>query len=96
MLSPTFGRVEHVEHCGLPIPASDTEIWDWAKENKAIIVTNDEDFYYFSLQKGFPPKICLFRTGNQSTQNVKAVLMRHHRQIQALFESTQHGLLEIL
>ena len=96
LLAPAFEQVEHVERCGLSIPASDTEIWSWAKENNAMIVTNDEDYYYFSLQKGFPPKIVLLRTGNQSTQNVKEVLIRHRQEIQTLHESTQHGLLEIV
>ena len=96
IMSSHFEQTEHVERCGLPIPASDTEIWNWAKDNQALIVTNDEDYYYFSMQKGFPPKVILLRTGNQSTQNVKELLIRHHDQIQALNNSTEYGLLEII
>jgi predicted nuclease of predicted toxin-antitoxin system len=96
LLSPHFEDVYHVERCGLPIPANDIMIWNWAEANDAMIVTNDEDYYYFSLQKGFPPKIILLRTGNQSTKNLKEMLIRYQNQIQALHESAQHGLLEIV
>ena len=96
LLSPEFGEVEHVDRCGLPVLASDTEIWDWARDNDALIITNDEEYYYFSLQKGFPPKVVLLRMGNQSTQNVKEVLIRYRDKILALHDSPDHGLLEIL
>lgn len=96
LLSPHFEDVYHVERCGLPIPANDIMIWNWAEANDATIVTNDEDYYYFSLQKRFPTKIILLRTGNQSTKSLKEVLIRHQDQIQALHKSTQHGLLEIV
>ncbi|MCO6476988.1 MAG: DUF5615 family PIN-like protein [Phaeodactylibacter sp.] len=96
LLSSDFEYVEHVERCGLPIPASDPEIWNWAKDNDAMIVTNDEDYYYYSLQKGFPPKVILLRLGNQSTKNVRDVLIRYCDQIKALYENPDHALLEIV
>ena len=35
----------HVERTGLPIPASDIEIFNWAKTNHFILLlTRDEDF----------------------------------------------------
>ena len=61
LLFPHFEEVDHVDRCGLPVPATDTDIWDWAKSDHAIIVTNDEDYYYFSIQKGFPPKLVLLK-----------------------------------
>lgn len=96
LLSPQFDEVEHVDRCGLAVPASDIEIWNRAKDEDAMIVTNDEDYYHFSLQKGFPPKVILLRTGNQSTENIKGLLIHHREQISALYESTQYGLLEIV
>ncbi|MEM8526914.1 MAG: DUF5615 family PIN-like protein [Bacteroidota bacterium] len=63
-LSPVFENIDHVDQIGLTVPAADIEIWKWAKEKNAIIITNDEDFQYFLVQKGFPPKIVLLRTGN--------------------------------
>lgn len=95
-LLPSFEDVIHVDRSGLSQPARDTEIWEWAKTNNAIIVTNDEDFFYFSIQKGFPPKIVLLRTGNQSTRNVADLLIRHQEQIQDLYTSNDYGMLEIV
>lgn len=96
LLPPHFEEVEHVDQCGLSVPASDIEIWNRAKDGDAIIVTNDEDYYHFSLQKGFPPKVILLRTGNQSTERVKSLLIRHKNKILALHESAEHGFLEIV
>lgn len=71
LLSPHFEDVYHVERCGLPIPANDIMIWNWAEANDATIVTNDEDYYYFSLQKGFPPKIILLKNRQSIYQEFK-------------------------
>lgn len=60
----------HVTKTGLPIPAEDIAIWNWARENKYIIVSNDEDFYHLSGLYGFPPKVVLVRIGNRSTNQL--------------------------
>ncbi|MCB0631873.1 MAG: DUF5615 family PIN-like protein [Saprospiraceae bacterium] len=96
LLSPPFDDVVHVDRTELVQPATDSDIWGWAKSNNAVIVTNDEDFFYFSVQKGFPPKIVLLRTGNQSTKNVAELLLRHQVQIRELYASQDYGLLEIV
>ena len=48
------------------INAPDREIWEFAKLNDYIIVTQDSDFNDFNLLYGFPPKIVWIRTGNLS------------------------------
>lgn len=95
LLNPDFTDVHHVDSIGLNPPASDVDIWDWAKQNQAIIVTNDEDFENLLLQKGFPPKIVLLRTGNQATKTVAALLVKYKKDIKLLHLSTSYGLLEI-
>ncbi len=45
--------------------------------------------------KGFPPKIILLRTGNQSNQYIEMILIKHGTAIQALVDSAEYGLLEI-
>ncbi len=95
-LARDFEQVEHVDSIGLPVPAPDFMIWDWAKEHTAVIVTNDEDYYHLLLQKGFPPKVVLLRTGNQSTNEVAVLLQRHKAQIYQLAESDEYGLIELL
>ncbi len=39
-----FDDCFHVDNIGLAIPAFDSQIWNYAKENELIIVINDEDF----------------------------------------------------
>ena len=63
-LKQYFEDCLHVDRIGLNVPASDKEIWAFARGNDLIIVTNDEDFIGFSNFNGFPPKAILLRTGN--------------------------------
>ncbi|WP_246859478.1 DUF5615 family PIN-like protein [Spirosoma sp. KCTC 42546] len=55
----------HVTRTGLPIPAKDIAIWQWARINNRTIVTNDDDYYNLANTYGFPPKVILLRMGNQ-------------------------------
>ena len=93
--SAGFGDVDHVDQIDLHPPAKDSEIWEWALEHEAMIITNDEDYYQFSLQKGFPPKVVILRLGNQSTKRVKEILITHVNQLKELYESTEYGVLEL-
>jgi len=95
MLNDIFPNIIHVERTGLPIPAEDTRIWDWAGDNSYIIVTNDEDFVNLSIQRGFPPKVVLLRLGNQSTDNIARVLIKHATEIDYLDKEPTSGILEI-
>ena len=94
-LKECFSDCLHVDKIGLAVPASDSEIWNYALENQLIIVTNDEDFLNFSNVKGFPPKVVLLRTGNQSSIYVEALLIKHKEAIASLAASEEYGLLEI-
>ncbi len=94
-LSANFSQVEHVTRTGLAIPASDKEIWKWAKTNEFHIVTNDEDFANLLMLRGFPPKLILIRRGNQSTEQIAKLLIASHHAIEALDESEHQGLIEI-
>ena len=96
MLTADFDKIFHVESTDLPIPATDIEIWKYAKQNDFIIVTNDEDYYHLLLQKGFPPKVILLKIGNQSTKNIATLLIKHKLQIQNLSDTSDYGLLEVI
>ena len=85
----------HVDQTDLDIPAPDNQIWEYALINQFIIVTNDDDFLNFADIKGFPPKVILLRTGNQSNQYLEKLLVKHKADIQSLSDSKDHGLLEI-
>ncbi|MGF1587300.1 MAG: DUF5615 family PIN-like protein [Bacteroidales bacterium] len=43
---------------------TDSDIWDYAKKNKLIIVTKDSDFSNKILYKSPPPKVIHIRFGN--------------------------------
>ena len=88
-------QVRHVSKSGLPNPADDRDIWDWAKKHHHLVITNDDDFYRFAGVLGFPPKIVMLRIGNQSTRSLAALLKNHLSTIQQLVDSPTDGVLEL-
>ena len=94
-LSAYFNNIEHVDRINAPQPAIDSAIWEWAKSQNAIIIINDDDFYHFSNLYGFPPKVVLLRTGNQSTHYLGEIIAKHIDDIYKLFNDIETGLLEI-
>jgi predicted nuclease of predicted toxin-antitoxin system len=86
----------HVDYTGLDVPASDKEIWAFAKTDDLIIVTNDEDFIEFSNFNGFPPKVILLRTGNQSRVFISNLLIQRKADIESFYNSKENDLLEII
>jgi len=95
-LQEHFEACYHADSIGLKVPAKDIEIWDYAKGNNLIIITNDEDFFNLLMIKGFPPKIILLKTGNQNRKKVEEVLICAKEQIEQLLLSSELGLLEIV
>ncbi len=91
-----FEECYYVDYIGLALPAQDIEIWNFAKQNNLTIVTNDSDFYYLLNQKGFPPKIILLKTGNQSNSYIESLLKKHYNDVFDISGSTAYGFLEIL
>ena len=94
-LKPYFKDCFHVEKVALPIPSKDAEIWQYALEHEIIIVTNDDDFLDYAHIKGFPPNFFLLRTGNQSSDYILSLLIRHKEDIALLHSSPETGLLEV-
>lgn len=94
-LKEHFIDCQHVDHLGLPVPLKDTEIWNYALTNGYMIVTNDEDFLNLVNMKGFPPKVVLLKTGNQSTKFIEALLIKHKDDIQSLYTSEDYGVVEL-
>lgn len=95
-LSHIYPDCLHVSRTGLTPPATDQDIWNWAKHNEYLfIVTNDEDFKNLVDRLGFPPKIVLLRFGNQSTSFISKVLEDHFDDLLELYESVDTGILEI-
>lgn len=85
----------HVDKTALPLPSKDAEIWSYALAHQLILVTNDDDFLDYARIKGFPPKVILLRTGNQSNEYILSLLIKHKDEIALMNDSAEIGLLEI-
>ena len=94
-LQPIFGECAHVDLIGLKVPAVDVDIWNYAYNNGYIIITKDDDFADLLELKGFPPKVVLLKTGNNSSQALLKLLTNAKSMIEDL-ENNNFGLLEIL
>jgi len=67
--------------------ASDSEIWQYAKDNGYVIVSRDSDFQERSLVAGHPPQIIWLKIPNRSKTVVLNILLEHQAEIeQALME----------
>jgi len=84
-----------VDLIGLDVPAEDMDIWNYALDNGYIIITKDKDFVDLLELNGFPPKIVLLKTGNNSSQALKELLEKIKPMIEDL-EKNDYGLLEIV
>jgi predicted nuclease of predicted toxin-antitoxin system len=94
-LKEHFTECLHVDYIGLSYPPKDIDIWNFAKENELVIISNDTDFLNLLNQKGFPPKIVLLKTGNQSNQYIESLLIKHSFDILDLVNGDGCGFLEI-
>lgn len=63
MLSARGHHAEHVTDIG-PADASDRELWQYALEHDAVLVTKDEDFPSMLALGGDAPAIVWIRVGN--------------------------------
>jgi len=95
LLKGNFEEITHIIYTGFKEDASDTSIWNFARQNGYSIITNDEDYYRLALDKGFPPKIVLLKTGNQSTRYIAGILAKHKTEISEFIQHEEYGVLEI-
>lgn len=71
-----FSECIHVDEIGFKAPAKENEIWKFATNHDAVIVTNGDDFLNLAKVKGFPPKVIILRTGNQSNDFIEHLLIK--------------------
>jgi predicted nuclease of predicted toxin-antitoxin system len=95
VLKPVFGECAHVDLIGINVPAEDIDIWNYALNNSYIIITKDNDFVDLLEIRGFPPKIVLLKTGNNSSKALVELLINIRPMIEDL-ENNNYGLLEIV
>jgi len=86
----------HVRSVGLE-DASDSVIFNYARDEKLHIVTFDADFADISIISGHPPKIIWLRTGNITTLVIHHLLVFNQKEIGSFIadEKAEHGILEI-
>jgi predicted nuclease of predicted toxin-antitoxin system len=66
-------EVNHVSEFGL-VPVSDMEIFLYAREHQATVITKDRDFLELSRRHGPPPQVVWIRSGNTSNAMMKRSL----------------------
>lgn len=62
--------------------ASDTVVWQTAKQDGYVIVTRDADFQELSQVWGQPPKIIWLKTKNPSRAATLKLLLKHREAIE--------------
>lgn len=95
LLPKEYSDSSHVKKEGL-INSPDHEIWEFAKNNGYVIVTQDSDFNDLNSLFGFPPKIIWVRTGNLRTQTLLDTLIESESEIQKFLNDNSYGCFEII
>ena len=80
LLADLFPNSTHVKTIGLDT-ATDTELWNYARDNDYFIVSKDADFRNRSVVHGYPPKVIWVRIGNCSTSTVEYNLRKYFTDI---------------
>ena len=96
ILKEHFNECYHVDNIELEVPAKDSEIWEYAQQNRCVIVTHDDDFGNLIAVKGFPPKVILLRMGNNKTMAIAELLIKSKVAIEDFCKNEEYGLLEII
>lgn len=95
LLPQQFSGSTSVKNEGL-INALDLQIWEYAKNNNFIIVTQDSDFNDLNTLNGFPPKIIWIRTGNLKTKAILNILIDNYSELVQFESDKNHGCFEII
>lgn len=76
--------------------ADDRAIWQHAKANAFVLVSQDSDFADMTALYGPPPKVIWLRCGNQPTHAIEGLLRDHAQAIIAFDQDSTATCLEIL
>jgi predicted nuclease of predicted toxin-antitoxin system len=94
-LADLYPQSAHVDRIGLG-GASDTEVWEYAKQHGFTLASKDSDFHERSVLIGYPPKVVWIRRGNCSNRQIELILRNKVADIRALVESPELSYLIIL
>ena len=87
-LADLFPNSNQVRLVGLA-EADDRLIWDYAKHNGFVLVTQDADFVDLAMQLGFPPKVIWMRCGNRRTSDIEKSLRAQRADISAFLNDLE-------
>ncbi|WP_293140275.1 DUF5615 family PIN-like protein [Okeania sp. SIO3I5] len=87
-----YPQSSHLYFLGLD-QANDRDVWQYARDNKYIIVTKDADFYDLLTLLGFPPKLIWIRVGNCTTSEIEILLRSRYDNIVALSQDASNSVL---
>jgi predicted nuclease of predicted toxin-antitoxin system len=83
-----FPDSQQVKRLGL-LGKEDYIIWNYAKKNDFVILTQDDDYIELSQLLGYPPKVILLRTGSISTEELAGLLKQKIRDIEFFISPEQ-------
>jgi predicted nuclease of predicted toxin-antitoxin system len=93
-LEEYFPDSAHVRLLGMD-QDDDTLIWEFARNNDFIIVTQDADFESLSQMYGFPPKVIWLRCGNTASSNILRLLLSNYELLLAFGDDDFVACLEL-
>jgi predicted nuclease of predicted toxin-antitoxin system len=93
-LADIFENCSHIQFYQMA-EATDTKIWEFAKNNDFCIVTQDADFAEKSRLYGSPPKVIWLRCGNTKTSIVESILRSGVEIIQEFLSDSSLDCLEL-
>lgn len=93
-LADLFPGSSQVRLAGLDA-VEDRAIWNFAKANGFIIVSQDSDFAEMASLYGPPPKVIWLRCGNQTTEFVEKLLRDHVQAANAFEQDSQAAYWEL-
>lgn len=73
--------------------SSDTNIWEYAKENGYSIVSKDSDLHQRSFVLGHPPKVIWIQRSNCSTDDIYKILRKNRKAIIAFGDDKKSSFL---
>jgi predicted nuclease of predicted toxin-antitoxin system len=94
LLSDLFPGSQPVRELGLD-RSDDRIVWQRAKDNGFMLVSQDSDFADMAAHYGHPPKVIWLRCGNQPVATVEALLRRHAKNISEFDQNITAACLEI-
>ena len=91
-LGAAYPGTMHVKHVHLSAHA-DAELWDLARKDGFIILTQDDDFVEMSMMRGAPPKVVHLAMGNHTTKEWLAIIQANAVAISHFAADPDTGLL---